>query len=107
MVKFSITITTNLTIKTIQNLTKNEKKNYPKAAEIILRDFYMDDGMSGADSVQQAIKLCKELKELLGKAKFPLRKFISNSAEVLESLPESDRELKLPMEINVEDRKSV
>lgn len=103
MVTFGVTSATFLAVAALQDLAESERENYPEAAEIILKDFYMDDGMSGADTVQQAVKLCKDLKEVLAKAKFPLRKFISNSAELLESLPESDRELKLPLEINIDN----
>lgn len=103
MVTFGVTAATYLAVKSLQHLAKQEIENYPEASEIAVRDFYMDDGMSGADTVQKTIKICKDLKELLGKAKFPLRKFISNSAEVLESLPECDRELKLPLEINIDN----
>ncbi|XP_037050902.1 uncharacterized protein LOC119084808 isoform X2 [Bradysia coprophila] len=102
MVTFGITAATYLAVKALQYLAKIEKDNYKEAAEVVIRDFYMDDCMSGADTVQQAIRLCKDLKELLAKAQFPLRKFVSNSAEVLESLPEADRELKLPLEINLD-----
>lgn len=88
MVTFGVTSATYLAVKALQHLAKEHMDAYPEAAAIVLRDFYMDDGMSGADNVEQAIKICKNLKELLGKGEFPLRKFISNSAEVLESLPE-------------------
>ncbi len=34
---------------------------YPQAAEVVRKCFYVDDGLTGADSVQEAIKLQGQL----------------------------------------------
>lgn len=49
----------------------------------IQRDFYVDDYLSGSDTISGAIKLCKEVSSILSKAKFNLRKWQSNSPEIL------------------------
>ncbi|XP_062533921.1 uncharacterized protein LOC134202933 [Armigeres subalbatus] len=59
---------------------------YPEAAERIKRHTYVDDPTSGADSVEKAKRIIKQINEILGAAGFTLRKWSSNSAEVLESL---------------------
>ncbi|XP_037034254.1 uncharacterized protein LOC119073047 [Bradysia coprophila] len=99
MVTFGVTSATYLAVKSLQQLAKEESKDFPRAAEVVQKDFYMDDGMSGADTETMCVKLCKDLKELLSRGMFELSKFISNSEKVLESIPEEDREIKLPMEI--------
>lgn len=103
MVTFGVTSATHLAVKSLQQLANEEKKTFPEASNVVLRDFYMDDGMSGSDTEMECIKMCKDLKGLLAKGKFDLRKFISNSPKVLESIPEEDRELKLPWEINLDN----
>ncbi len=102
MVTFGVTSATFLAVKSLQQLAVEEKESYPKAADIVLKDFYMDDGMSGADTEGECVELCRDLRELLARGMFELRKFVSNSTKVLESIPERDRELALPMEINME-----
>ncbi|XP_037047230.1 uncharacterized protein LOC119082017 [Bradysia coprophila] len=101
MVTFGVTSATYLAVKSLQQLAEEEKKDFPEAAEVVKRDFYMDDGMSGSDTEQACVELCKDLKNLLARGKFELSKFISNSDKVLESVPEEDREIKLPMEIEL------
>lgn len=100
---FGISAATYLAVRALHEVALEGKEEFPRAAEVALRDFYMDDGMSGEDSVDATIALCKDLRELLGRGKLPLRKFISNSTEVLESIPRIDRELELPLEIHTED----
>ncbi|XP_041379393.1 uncharacterized protein LOC121392076 [Gigantopelta aegis] len=49
--------------------------------------FYVDDGLTGADSITEAIHLQKQLQELFHKGGFVLRKWNSNEPEVLNHLP--------------------
>lgn len=66
-------------------------EKYPEACA--LSDFYVDDLFSGCDSVEMAIRLQKEIKEVLSSGGFPIRKWMSNNHEVLEHIPEHDREV--------------
>ena len=47
---------------------------YPQAAKVVEDSFYVDDGLTGADSIQDAIKLQGQLQELFTKGGFLLRK---------------------------------
>ena len=49
---------------------------------------YVDDGLTGASSITEAIALQKELQELSNKGRFLLRKWKSNEPEALRHLPE-------------------
>ena len=64
---------------------------YPMAAETILKFTYMDDSMDSTKNVTEGIELCRQLRELWQKADMHARKWISNSREVLETIPEEDR----------------
>ncbi|XP_062710566.1 uncharacterized protein LOC134288752 [Aedes albopictus] len=86
-----------LAVRSLIQLARDESTNYPTAAEIILDDSYMDDILSGADSVNEAIKLRSDIEELMLKGGFPVRKWCSNSEELLDSVPEEDREKLVPI----------
>ncbi|XP_072398107.1 uncharacterized protein [Diabrotica undecimpunctata] len=71
-----------------QLAAENESKN-PKLANIIRSDFYVDDLLSGADSVEEAACICKGVSNILKQGCFELRKFYSNNNDVLKYV-ESD-----------------
>ncbi|CAI5694728.1 unnamed protein product [Oreochromis niloticus] len=54
------------------------------------RNFYVDNGLISFHSEEEAIRLVKEAKELCSTGGLPLHKFVSNSKQVLNSLPEED-----------------
>ena len=60
--------------------------NFPLAAKAVEESFYVDDGLTGADSVEVAIRLQKELQSLFLCGGFLLRKWNSSSSTVLESI---------------------
>ena len=60
---------------------------------MIKSSFYVDHCLSGADSPGEALKLEQELCQLLAEGKMLLRKWRSNSAEVLQQIPEQIREM--------------
>lgn len=65
---------------------------FPLAVNAVRQSFYVDDGLTGSDSVDEAIALHRELQELFSRGKFLLRKWNSNSQEVLEDIPPDLRE---------------
>lgn len=91
-----------LAIRTLQQLAKDEANAHPVASEIIMNDFYVDDVLSGADSINEAISKQIELKTALQKGGFNLRKWTSNNKEFLDTIPENDREIKFPQQINID-----
>ena len=52
----------------------NHSQSHPQAYEAVLKSFYVDDGLMGVDSVDEAIRLRKELQELFSLGSFKLRK---------------------------------
>ena len=59
---------------------------YPQAADVVNKSFYVDDGLTGADSVQEAVKLQGQLQDLFSKGGFFLRKWNSSDPSVLRHL---------------------
>jgi ribosomal protein S8 len=60
-------------------------QKHPTASEIILRDFCMDDLLTGASSVQEATKLKQEINHILNKAGFEMSKWASTSIELMKN----------------------
>lgn len=59
---------------------------YPIAAKAIEQDFYVDDCLTGGETIEETIKLVKEIDTVLLKGKFVLRHWASNSAEILKRM---------------------
>ncbi|XP_035206847.1 uncharacterized protein LOC118181766 [Stegodyphus dumicola] len=54
-----------LAVRCLQQLAIDEATNFPLASKTCLRDFYVDDLMSGANSVTEAIELQMQLNQML------------------------------------------
>ena len=57
---------------------------YPLAAEAVVKSFYVDDCLSGADTVSGGIEMQTQLQEMFEKGGFQLRKWNSSEKVVLE-----------------------
>ncbi|CAB4046188.1 Hypothetical predicted protein, partial [Paramuricea clavata] len=62
-----------------------------RACNILLRDTYVDDITSGADSVDDALALQEELMRILETAGFKAKKWCSNSNKFLQGLNPAER----------------
>ena len=82
-VTYGTTAAPFLAIKTLQQLSKDEEKNYPLASKITLTDIYVDDILSGEENIEQAKHLQNQLTNMLRAGGFNLRKWSLNSAELL------------------------
>lgn len=76
-----------LAIRSLRELAVRERLHYPRAADILEQDLYVDDVCTGADSVEEALSRKDELVELLNRGGYELRKWLSNSPELLSGLP--------------------
>ncbi|XP_045461903.1 uncharacterized protein LOC123672004 [Harmonia axyridis] len=72
-----------LAIRSLQQVGLDKRKNYPVASNMILNDFYVDDLLSGGNSVQEVKQARADLIKILGEYGFVLRKWMSNKQEVL------------------------
>lgn len=69
----------------------NVDKFSREAVSTVERNFYVDDLLKSVLDTSSGIKLAAELKELLSLGGFKLTKWLSNSKEVMNSIPEKDR----------------
>jgi hypothetical protein len=65
------------------------------AGYTIRHNFYVDDCLKSVDTENEAIKLTKELPNLLNKGGFHLTKWTCNRPEVLEHIPDTEKSKKI------------
>ena len=70
-------------VRAMQQCAKDHMKEFPRAAQVVLRDFYMDDCLTGAQSKEEAESLVTELTNLLRCGGFELRKWQCSMSGVI------------------------
>ncbi|UYV70278.1 hypothetical protein LAZ67_7002357 [Cordylochernes scorpioides] len=87
-----------LAMRTLQQLAEDEGQNYPEASRVTLNDFYVDDLLTGAQTIAEAKELIDQLKDLMKKGGFHLRKWNSNCHEIVSHVEEINEEKKINLE---------
>ncbi|KMQ88162.1 hypothetical protein RF55_12394 [Lasius niger] len=85
-----------LAIRTLHQLANDEEKQFPRGAVSLRRDCYVDDIVTGADTLPDAIALQTELRKLCMAGGFPLRKWAANHEEILAGIPLEHRFQRTP-----------
>ncbi|CAK9830531.1 hypothetical protein ANTRET_LOCUS7686 [Anthophora retusa] len=75
-----------LATRSLKQLAKDEAKKFPLATEIFMRDFYIDDLLTGADSFEAALEIKKQCIALARAGGFHLRQWTSNDARLIADL---------------------
>ncbi|XP_055306863.1 uncharacterized protein LOC129571126 [Sitodiplosis mosellana] len=87
-------------IQTVRDLAETNEPTYPEAAKIIKKDIYVDDIISGSHDLPSALRLQKEIIEIFKSGCFDVKKWASNTNELLEVVPPEDREVSIPLSLN-------
>lgn len=74
----------------LHKLAEQENPNYPFEAEVIKNDFYMDDVLTGSNTISEAMRLRNNVITNLRKGGFDLQKWVANDPVLLEGISESD-----------------
>ncbi len=88
--------------RTLEQVAIDGEKEYPIGSNVVKNDFHVDDLLTGGDTIEMVATIWKEVREMLLKAKFPMRKWSSNSSKILQRIPEEEREFQ-SAEITIED----
>ena len=78
----------------LRKMVEDNKEEFDSVGiliETVNKNFYVDDCLKSTATDAEAIHLSSQLRQLLAKGGFRLTKWISNSKEVMTSLPESER----------------
>lgn len=75
-----------LSMKVLRQIAFDYKHQFPIASHAILHDMYVDDLMTGADSLSEALELKKQIVEMLSCGGLELSKWSSNCWEILREI---------------------
>ena len=75
----------------LKHLAKENKPSYPLGASFIERNFYVDDGLTSETSTECALDVVNQARAICATGNLRLHKFVSNSREVMEKIPPSER----------------
>ena len=70
----------------VQHHLEKYKQSEPEVIDQLRRQIYVDDFPGGSDTVENAFQLCKKSKEIMKAGGMNLRKFKSNSKQLIERL---------------------
>jgi hypothetical protein len=87
----------------LKKLAEDKQDKYPRAAELLSNDFYVDDLLSGTTTVKEAINLQQEISFLLQTSVFTLKKWASNHSKFLDTIPEELQETQQTLSLDNED----
>lgn len=68
-----------------------EKEHGTEAKQFIMRNFYVDDGLSSFPTEGEAISVLKRTNEMLADSSIKLHKIASNSRAVMDAFPSEER----------------
>ena len=74
-----------------KHTASNMEDKYPLGASFIKHNFYVDDGLTSLQTVEEVIKLIQEARDICVSGGLRLHKFVSNNKEITESIPPSER----------------
>ncbi|CAK9816560.1 hypothetical protein ANTQUA_LOCUS9005 [Anthophora quadrimaculata] len=89
-----------LAVRTLHQLAQDEGTNHPIGANILRRDFYVDDVLTGSDSIKEAVAIRNDLISLLARGGFELRQWMSNAPELLQELQSQNTNEHVTLSIN-------
>ncbi|XP_044741884.1 uncharacterized protein LOC123302858 [Chrysoperla carnea] len=86
-VTFGMSASPYLAIRVLLQLIQDEGAAYPLASNALANHTYVDNILTGAHNLNDALALQKELIQLLQKGGFTLKKWASSSTELLKTVP--------------------
>ncbi|XP_064475573.1 uncharacterized protein LOC135389456 [Ornithodoros turicata] len=87
-VPFGATASPFLLAATIKHHLESLQNQYPVTTKILMNDMYVDDLVTGANSLEEAESICVEANNILSQANMRLRKWMSNDEELLQRISE-------------------
>ncbi|XP_061402363.1 uncharacterized protein LOC133338195 [Musca vetustissima] len=81
-----------LAIRSMHQLSHDEETSYPLGAKIVRRDFYVDDLITGGNTIEEVLDIRQQVSDLLKRGNFEIRKWCSNYLDVLTGVPLADCE---------------
>uniref|UniRef100_A0ABD2X0V2 Reverse transcriptase domain-containing protein n=1 Tax=Trichogramma kaykai TaxID=54128 RepID=A0ABD2X0V2_9HYME len=99
-VTFGISSAPYLAIRTLQQLSEDEGSEFPRSANILKNDLYVDDLLTGADTLSEMIQVRDEIISLLRRGGFDIRQWASNHHHALDNIEDKFVDLDCIIETN-------
>lgn len=80
---FGVTSSTFLLTTTLQHHLESLTEQYAETAGILCKHLYVDDLVTGVDSLEQGKRLCQESSDILSQAGMRLRKWMPNDYDLI------------------------
>jgi len=81
-----------LAIRAMHQLADDEETSFPIEAKIVKKDFYVDDLMSGGNTIEEVQEIRMQVKAFLSRGSFPICKWCSNEPRILDGESEEEEE---------------
>jgi len=85
-VTYGVVTSSYLATACLLKLFEESCSDFPEACRALRQDFYMDDLLTGANTIENALKIRDELVEILSKAGFELRQWNANETALLKNI---------------------
>ena len=102
-VTFGVSSSSFVAIMAVQQNAEEHAHECPLTAKVVKEAFYIDDCLTGANSIEEGIELHLQLQELFAKADFLLRKWNSSNPEILQQVPPALRDNQTSLTISDQD----
>ncbi|XP_076233347.1 uncharacterized protein LOC143178507 [Calliopsis andreniformis] len=83
VVTFGLSSAPYLAIRCLHQLANDEQEEFPEAAAIVKRDLYVDDLLTGAETLKEARHIQAQISELLTRGGLNIRQWASNEPNLL------------------------
>ena len=87
----------------LRKLADDNQGQYPRGAQVLSTDFYVDDLLSGTSTLEDAIKMQQEISSLLQTAGLTLRKWACNNSTFLNTIPKELQDKQRTFSLDNED----
>ena len=102
-VVFGVSCSPFLLNATLRRHIESYSENYPEVCQRLVNSLYVDDVNTGGYSIEEVMELFRVSKQMMQEGGFNLRKWLSNSKEVMSQIKssQSDGETKVPNEADI------
>ena len=87
-----VTSSPYLATQVLKQVANDHRNDFHRAARIVENVFYVDDCLTGADTLEEAVEIRQELNDMLSRAQMTLRKWRSSSKQLLQTIPHDIKE---------------
>ena len=87
-VTFGIKPSPFLAIRAVNQLADDESKNFPRASKIVKRDLYVDNLLTGANSLKKILEIRNEIIDLCKLGCLNIRQWASNHQHAFDNIHE-------------------